>query len=557
MGLAVISGIYFVSMLALFYFNLSATTSHYSADGVAWPHQIFYNFINGRMFQTSLFAGQSTGSSVGFSHNPYAYLHTYAIHVNLTPLLFAPLWGLWPNLPWLYGVVFFVNYCAMALFAYKTLRQLSPQSFRIKMLAAMGLLMASGFLFTFQQYAQPLMFGGPFVLAACYFLLTRQRLGFLVSLMLWCLTSEDAAMVAVTFCIYIYLFEKDARGYAFQGGALAIVYLALVLLVIQPAARSELILTDSTTTIVVLKQILNFDSSAIGALPIGFAPVLFFFPAFGIVYLLFGKPDISWIQIAALALIAPLPHWGESAIVGASHHLMPVVIFTFAAFILMLGRTPDIQPRAAVLSRKKSALLLCASAIFMAGSFRVMISNLPEPVLLPLYKLAGKSQKVQQMEGSVERQRSNRKLIAAVERLPKTSSLVYLTNSSIEGFIAGRSDLWKFPDYHDLTDYLIIQPNARRSFDSVAVKENQSLAAMLAAGQHVDFNDVTISVEFAKAIIRDLVYEKKSHRVMVDEPDLVLLERVEKRQMYNPPTTIGLGWVLNMSRSRRELQEEN
>ena len=135
-------------------------------------------------------------------------------------------------------------------------------------------------------------------------------------------------------------------------------------------------------------------------------------------------------------MIAPLPHWGESAIVGASHHLMPVVVFTFAAFILMLGRTADIQSSAAVLSGRKAAMLLCVSTIFVAGSFRVMISNLPEPILLPLYKLAGKSQKVQQLEGSVVEQGSNRKLIAAAEMLPKSRSLAYLTNSSVEGFIA-------------------------------------------------------------------------------------------------------------------------
>jgi len=554
---ALLSGVFFVSMLAFFFFNLGTTTSQYSIGGVTAPHQFFHNFMNGRMFQTSLFASQSTGGSIGFSHNPYAYLHTYAIHVYLTPFLFAPLWSVWPNLPWLYGVVFLVNYGAMALFAWKTLRHLSPQSFRIKMLAASGLLMASGFLFTFQQNAQLLMFSGPFALAAFYFLLTRQRAGFLVSLMLLCLISEDAAMVAVTFCFYIYLFEKDARSYALQGGTLAIAYLALVLVVIQPAARSELVLTGSTTTMVVLKHILNFDPSAIGALLIGFAPVLFFLPAFGIAYLLFGKPDISWAQIAGLALIAPLPHWGESAIVGASHHLMPVVVFTFAAFTLMLGRTADIQSGAAVLSGKKAVLLLCVSAIFVAGSFRVMISNLPEPVLLPLYKLAGKAQRVQQLEGSVADQASNRKLIAAVEKLPRTNSLVYLTNSSVEGFIAGRSDIWKFPDNYDLADYLVIQPDARRSFYSVAVKENQSLAEALAGGKYVDDDNAYISRELVKAIVRDLVVEKKSHRVMVDEPELVILERIERHQMYNPPSTIGFGWVPNVFRSRGAAQEKN
>lgn len=552
-----LSGIFFVSMLAFFFFNLGTTTSPYSIGGVTAPHQFFYNFMHGRMFQTSLFASQLTGDSVGFSHNPYAYLHTYAIHVYLTPFLFAPLWSLWPNLPWLYGVVFLVNYGAMALFAWKILRNFSPQSFKIKFLAAIGGLMASGFLFTFQQNAQLVMFSGPFVLAAFYFLLTRQQAQFLLSMMLLCLISEDAAMVAVTFSVYIYLFEKNARSYALLGGALAIVYLALVLLVVQPAARSELVLTGSTTTMVVLKHILDLDPSAIGTILMGLAPVLFFLPAFGIAYILFGKPDISWLQLAGLVLIAPLPHWGECVIVGATHHLMPVVVFTFAAFVLMLGRTAEIPPDVAVLPGKKVAMLLLLSAILVAGSFRVMITNLPDQVLLPLAKLAGKSQKVQVLQVNATEGTSNKKLIAAVEALPETASLTYLTNSSVEGFIAGRSDIWKFPDNYDLADYLVIQPKARQSFYSVAVKEHQSLAEVLANGKVAGFDDAYISAALVKALVDDLVVEKRSHRVMVNEPELVILERVQRYRMYIAPSTIGLGWLPNAFRSSAAGLEKN
>ncbi len=536
-------------MLAFFFLNLGTTTSAYSIGGVTAPHQFFYNFMNGRMFQTSLFASQLAGDSVGFSHNPYAYLHTYAIHVYLTPFLFAPLWNLWPTLAWLYGLVVLVNYGAMGLFAWKTLRFLSPQSFRIKMLAAIGVLMSSGFLFTFQQNAQLILFGGPFVLAAFYFLLTRQKARFLVSMMLWCLTSEDAAMVAVTFSVYIYLFEKDARSYALLGGALAIVYLALVLLVIQPAARSELVLTGSTTTMLVLKHILHLDPSAIGTILMGLAPVLFFLPAFGITYVLFGKPDISWIQLAGLAVIAPLPHWGECVVVGAGHHLMPVIMFTFAAFVLMLGRTAEIQPDGTAVSGKRMAMLLCLLAIFVAGSFRVMITNLPDQILLPLSMLAGKSQKVQRLQENAREQKSNQKLIAAVESLPGSASLAYLTNSSVEGFIAGRSDIWKFPDNYDLADYLVIQPNARQSFYSMDIKENQGLVEAIANGKVAGLDDAYISEALVKTIVRDLVVGKKSHRVILDEPEVVLLERVQRHQMYIPPSTVGLGWLPNVFRS--------
>ncbi len=228
---------------------------------------------------------------------------------------------------------------------------------------------------------------------------------------------------------------------------------------------------------------------------------------------------------------------------------MPVIMFSFAAFVLMLGRTAEIQPDGAAVSGKRMAMLLCLLAIFVAGSFRVMITNLPDQILLPLSMLAGKSQKVQRLQENAREQKSNLKLIAAVESLPGSASLAYLTNSSVEGFIAGRSDIWKFPDNYDLADYLVIQPNARQSFYSMDIKENQGLVEAIANGKVAGLDDAYISEALVKTIVRDLVVGKKSHRVMLDEPEVVLLERVQRHQMYIPPSTVGLGWVPNVFRS--------
>ena len=345
--LALFASIFFVSMLAFFFFNLNTTTTIYSQGAFTAPYQSFYNFMHGRPFQTSLFA--FAGDSIGFSHNPYAYLHYYAIHVSLIPFLFAPLWSLWPNPFWLYGLVIIVNYFAMAIFAWKTLKYLSPHSATIKTMAALGALLSSGFIYTYFCHAQLLLFGGPFIFSAYYFLLTRQRAMFLLSMFFLCLVSEDAAMVAVTFAFYIYLLERDAKSYALQGGLLAITYLAIALFVIQAAARSHLTLTEANTTVKVIKLIFDLNSSMIIERIMGLAPALFFLPAFGIICLLFGKPNVSWTQVGGLILIAPLPHWGESAIAGAGHHLMPVVEFMFVSLVLVLGRTPDIQPKALTL----------------------------------------------------------------------------------------------------------------------------------------------------------------------------------------------------------------
>ncbi|MFA7342854.1 MAG: DUF2079 domain-containing protein [Terrimicrobiaceae bacterium] len=542
-GLAVFSGLFFAVMLSFFFYDLATTTSEYSVGGVAAPHQFFYNFLHGRVFQTSLYASKLAGASVGFSSNPHAYIHTYVIHVYLTPFLFAPLWNLWPNLYWLYGLVFVVNYIAMGVFAWKALAFLSPKTFPVKTVAALGLLFASGFLFTFQQNAQLMLFGGPFIMAAYYFLLTKRKLLFFASTVLVCLTSEDLAMVMLTFSVYIILFEQKAKSYAVIAGSFALAYLALVLLVVQPAARSELVLSTSSTTQFVLAEILQFFPANIPQLVIGFAPALFFFPSFGIVWLLFGKPDVFWPQVAGLMFLAPLPHWGQSAVVGASHHMMPPIVFVFAALVLVLGRTPDVQLAGATFPKKKAFLLFGVSAMFLSGSLRIMASNLPDHLLEPVYRLVGKQKKAEAIALGASEQANNRRILEVVDRLPKEGSLVFLTNSSLEGFIAGRSDLWKFPDYYDAADFLIIQPNAKQSFFSFSMDGHQSLKEALSAGKNAGADDALVYEDSARAIMRDLVVEKKTHRVVMNEPSVLLLERVEKIPVHTPPSTVEFGWA--------------
>lgn len=541
MGLTILSGMFFALMLGFFFSQLGTASSDYSAGGVSATVQFFYNFLNDRPFQTTLYA---IDESIGFK-NPYAYLNTYAIHVNLTPFLFAPIWNLWPNITWLYGLVFLVNYASMAIFAWKTLKHLSPHSYKIKAFMAIGLVLSSGFLFTFQQNAQFLLLSGPFILGAYYFLQTRQKAMFVICMMLLCLISEDAAMVAVMFSLYVYLFERDARSFAYWAGTLSFVYLAAVLFVIQPIARAELNSTSSTTALVVIKQIADFNFD-LGTLLVGFAPVLFFAPAFVIAGLLFGKPGVSWAKIAGLVFIAPFPHWGQSAVVGATHHLLPVVVFVFAAFVTVLGRTPDIQPSARSFPKQSAILILGLTAIFWAASMRTLVSNLPEQILLPLYKLAGKNEKVKKLEQSIAERQGNQHVLEVVRRIPKENSLVFWTNGAIGGSIADRSDIWPFPHYYAAADYLVLQPGAGQAAFSFPTMGNLTFKESLAKGKALIAYEAMISEDSVDSIVRDLVAEKKSHRLVLREPGVVLLERVEKQALYIPSSTVGFGWIQNI-----------
>lgn len=543
----IFSSIFYVSMLVFFFVNLSNATSNYSMGGVTAPLQLFYNFMHDRPFQTSLFSIQAGDAGLGVLSNPFPYSHINAIHTYWTPFLFAPLWNLWPTLSWLYGLVIVINYLGMAIFTWKILKYLSPQTMAIKTVFAMTLLLSSGFLYTFTQMAQLLLFGGPFILAAYYFLLTRQKAMFLLSMAFLCLISEDAAMAAASFAVYIYLFERDVKNYAIQGGLFAIIFLVIDLLVVQPAARSFLATTDSTTAIVVVNHIFDLDFfSVIGGRITELVPALFFLPAFGIIWLLFGKPNISWIKIGGLILIAPFPHWGESVVVGGVHHLMPVIVFMYIAFVLVLAKAPDIKTNEFSLSRKKTALLFLLYITILVGSLRMFIGILPEQIRLTFYSSAGMMSKVKNMEVSFAERRGNQRVIDVVRSIPKENSLVYLTNESVSGFIGDRSDIWMFPYFYNRVDYLVIQPNAHQSSLSISMTGHNSIIAAIADRKYADLIDAAISQEFTNEIIHYLVDVEKSHRVVVNESQVVLLERIKKQPMDIHPSTIGFGWIHNI-----------
>jgi len=155
----------------------------------------------------------------------------------------------------------------------------------------------------------------------------------------------------------------------------------------------------------------------------------------------------------------------------------------------------------------------------------------------------GRTEKVGKMEVAFNEKSSNQDVIKAVVNIPKENSLVFLTNSSVEGFIAGRSDIWKFPDYYDVADFLLIQRNAKQSFFSFSVDERQNLSEALLGGKNAMADDALISEDMTKAIIRDLVVEKTTHRIVADESHLLILERIDKSLIFNPASTTNFGWI--------------
>jgi len=544
---ASVAALFAVFFYASFFFNFRTTLSEWSGSGFIWPHQLFYNFLHGRPFQSSICATMPAGHSVGFSFNPHPYIHANVIHVNFTPYLFAYLWALHPTAAWLYGLLFLWSLAGMALYTRIILRRLSPRDCSPKIAFALAVLLAGGLLSVLDQMAQFLLFSGPLFMAAYECLLARRRLAFSLLIVALCLFSEDAAMVVATFGVAIFLFEPERRRYAWVCLGTAVPYLLLLLVVVQPAARASLTLTEGTTTVLILKKVLHLSGSALAANLKSMLPALTLLPAFAAAGFLFGWPSKrDAVSIAALAVVPALPHWGESVVVGGGHHLMPPFVFTYLALLRMLGAG------SAEGSWEKSRLPpagWAAALCFLALSLRVSAGNLPLKLRPPLYRLAGKPEKAAALERSLALgMESNREIIQIARSLPPEKSLVYWINNRATGFITARSDLWEFPDYFDRSDYVLVQKDAIDVNYVLDRTAGGDLRSALRNTVKPNVENVPLDAANVRLLVDTLVARERTHRIAAETGHALLLENLHPRPFDVPPETIGFGWTRNLFR---------
>jgi hypothetical protein len=556
----IFSIVFFMTMVIFFFLEIATGTSPYTAGGIAAPIQLYYNLLHGYYFNTSLFASELTGQSVGFTNNPFSYLHIFAIHTYISSFVFAPLWNLWPNVYGMYGLVLCINYFSLICFTILILRKWSPNNYKVKTLLALTLLFSSGFLFTFQQNAQLLLFSTPFILGAVYFLWIDKKLYFSLCIVFLSLVSEDAALVVLTFSIYIYFFEHNRRWYAITAGIFSLVYLVCVLLIVQPAARYYLGYAELNTALVVFRYIFDFSWSSFLERIWGLAPALIFIISFPIVGMIFPKAAIPWKKVFAIAILAPLPHWGESVVVGASHHLSPVVVFMYVALIMALGAIKD-KPTLGSFTPKNAFLTILLFVMFSTCNLRVLISNVPAALLKPLYTALGFKERVEKINDRLAEEPKNRSVIKIAGTIPRDRSLVYLTNSSIEGFIADRTHIWKFPDYLEQADYILIQPEGRHSFfDGKKAGGSLRYGDLInprAAELYFSSSDRGVITNEVVATIRsELVNARKLYRIAVDNDDVVLLERIIMLPSpIPPPSTLGFDWLSKILKEKNDKKD--
>lgn len=525
-----------------FFRNFATTLSDWSGFGFTWTHQMFHNFLHGRALQSSLFATLDAGSSVGFTANPHAFIHADVIHVNFTPYLFTCLWALRPTPAAIYGLIFAWNLAAGAVLARSILRRAAPPEENARLMLALSVLAFGGLLAVLCQMGQMLLFAGPFMLGAYDAYLARRKWAFALWVLALALVSEDAAMVAACLGAHLFLLEDEGRPYGLAAAGLAVPYLLLLLVLVQPAARAELTLSGATTTAVVARKLFSLSSGPLIANLRSLMPLAPFVPAFALAACLFGVPDRrGLLRAAGLALIPALPHWGECVIVGGAHHLLPPWYGLFLALLSWLRDARVPSPRAA-------RWAVAAAALFLLAGLRVQAGHLPLRLRPTLLRLAGRADKAASLERSLAgAEGSNRALIAAAAAIPAERSLVFLADNRAAGFLAGRSEVWDFPAFYDRADVLLVQKDALDANFLFVPREGVPLAEVLAATKRGDGRDQAVTPEMVAALRAALV-GGGTHRVAFEDAHVLLLERKARIPFEDPPTTRGWGWVRNVGR---------
>ncbi len=546
-ALAAIQALFFY---ASFFVNLNSTLAEWSESGINWPLQLFYNFLHGRPFQSSLYAAPGGGVAVGFVGNPHAYIHANVIHANFLPYLFAYAWALRPTLAWLYGLIILWNVVCGLVLTGLILKSLSPRDWKPKAVFASAVFLAGGLLSILDQFAQFLLFVGPFLMAVYYFFLTRRRFWFLAAVAAVCLTGEDAAMTAVSFLAYLYFFEPEGKPYALRGAAFAVPYTLLILLVVQPASRAELTLLSGTNMTNVLKQVFELTPDGLARNVKTMWPLFTVLPAFAMAGPLFGWPPMlqAW-RIAGLGLVSTAPYWGESFARGGGHHILPPFISTYLALLAMLGQGK--AEGGAWARRRVPAAALAATAVFLLFSWRVQSNNLPTALKPSLYRLSGKAEKAAATELSLKiEEASNRAVIAAARALPPEKSLVYLVNYRSTGFFLDRSDVWQCADTlqgpyaFEQTDYFLVQKDGIDLTCCLNPSVGSDLREVLKkGGEHVNDRSCPMTSALLKVIRETFV---QTHRVVQDDDHVLLLENRHPRTFISPATTLGFGWRRNL-----------
>ena len=525
----------FIFYLALFFISLSSLVSDYSWGDVAYHHQIFYNFLHGRPFQTSVY-----WSALANSANQYAYLNMINIHLYLSPFLFSFIYCLIPNLYGLYFTVLVVNYISLAFFLWKLVCLFTTEDRLSKYLLVMSFLLTHAFTFLLiVGKASPILLGTPFLLAAYYFL-QRERYGFYyICSLLFCLSYDDCGLFFISFLGYVFFFERKHLKPAVVTALIGLFSVVLVIGILQPMARSNMpgksvasifdalgLVWDSMNSSGFLFRFTNQN----GKLLLMFGSL---FLAFTVILLLSKRSDQQGQDLyrcLGLIFLAPLSHWA-SIVVGVGVHFMPVTVFTFIAITLIMSKA---KLNISVIWSQQKWLALALISFYL-------VSNVFVFSYLQRHHIGNEY---------AEEKKSNVHCLQVINRIvPNNDSLTYWTGRGVDGFLGNRSNLWRFPHFFDRADFLVMQKNAKNTFYQAKIISGQDIYLSLLSGTGHSTGDITtIDIKMINAVSDMLVKANRSHTIVLDDPEVVILKRKESFRFEQPPETLGFGFFANFSK---------
>ncbi|MFI5348072.1 MAG: DUF2079 domain-containing protein [Elusimicrobiota bacterium] len=528
-----------VSAVFFCFGELNSTLSDISGGDCAWTHQIFYNVLHGRPFQTSVYRVDGGG----VEDNRFAYAHDFAIQTNLTIYLFAPFYALRQTLGTLYGLIFILNYLGIAFWTWKILTKSKTRDpGRKTLLALSGMLLSCGFFWTIGYQIHPLLFAGPFFFGLYYFLIAGSDAGYYLMLALICLISEDASLFMISWSGYLFLFHPNHRRKAVITGLASAAWVVFCIKLIQPAARHSMMLSSASLVTHGLNMILHplrpgYVRANLMEL---LRSIAVFSPMLAASALLFNKKPFRLLAPAlGLVLLAPASHWVITLWTGGGEHWMPIMLGLLLLNVVLMCPEDGGKPFPASAADVPKAPAWCLAifvAVNAAGLHWVPLKNFARRTVLPRvlhYRV----------EDLAAQAAHNRKVVDYIRTIPKDKSVTFWINQNLTGYVADRSDFWWFPAYFAEADFLVMDRQMpERTYDYSPdgispTREQEAVLKRLADSDGI-FHGA------ARAGLSDyLVNTTKTYRILVDDQDLLVLRRTDSARIPVPAETLGLGFV--------------
>ncbi len=543
-ALAVVSCLLCLFFLVGYFINVNSTVSDTTSADISWWLQPEYNFLHGRPYQHSI-NHLDVYPEIGITKNPDAYININSGHTNLTNFAISlPFYALVPNVNTLLAVVILLNYAGALFFSYKIVRHLAETARWPRTLFVWAMFLSSSFLGVIQYKAHATLYVAPFLLAAYYLWLKRRLWLFVPTVLCIALISEDCAMFLVCFGVYLLLFEgREARAYAGAAVGIGLLWLLFVLQIVQPAARSHMVLTTGATATGMLAYGFGGGLTLADAIHriVRLKEVFLFLPAAGLAWLLFGRFTTSTLRNAiGLVVVAPASHWFISFIQGPGHHLMPILASSFLALVVLVADA-QIDDEIAWAKSKVACLSVGVAAFFVLSNAVVMRYNVPMYLQPSVLRAIARDAQAAEIDKDLSQIASNRYFIDVLTKdIPIDKTVSYLANGTVDGFISNRSGLWHFPDYYRDVDYIAVQKNARHAFFALATNRPDLNEAIKAGMEGV--NNLTTQREIDQ-IVNGLVVRDRAYEVVLNNDRVLVLKRVRPGDIPVPPYTYGISFL--------------